>query len=99
MANSADPDQLASSEANWSGSTLFAKAGLGLKGLYTLSGHSAILYKRGTLPDFLLTLLLKNGPLWRGENSFHLDEAKNWELPPLNMYFSLPWNEKSVSEK
>ena len=27
MANSADPDQLASFEANWSGSTLFAKAG------------------------------------------------------------------------
>ena len=28
MANSADPDQLASSsEANWSGSTLFAKIG------------------------------------------------------------------------
>ena len=27
MANSADPDQLASSEANWSGSILFAKAG------------------------------------------------------------------------
>ena len=27
MANSADPDQLASSETNWSGSTLFAKAG------------------------------------------------------------------------
>ena len=27
MANSADPDQLASSEANWSGATLFAKAG------------------------------------------------------------------------
>ena len=26
MANSADPDQLASAEANWSGSTLFAKA-------------------------------------------------------------------------
>ena len=26
MTNSADPDQLASSEANWSGSTLFAKA-------------------------------------------------------------------------
>ena len=25
MANSADPDQLASEEANWSGSTLFAK--------------------------------------------------------------------------
>ena len=28
MANSADPDQLASSEANWSGSTLFAKQGI-----------------------------------------------------------------------
>ena len=28
MTNSADPDQLASSEANWSGSTLFAKAGI-----------------------------------------------------------------------
>ena len=26
MTNSADPDQLASSEANWSGSTLFTKA-------------------------------------------------------------------------
>ena len=27
MTNSADQDQLASSEANWSGSTLFVKAG------------------------------------------------------------------------
>ena len=27
MANSADPDQLASEEADWSGSTLFARAG------------------------------------------------------------------------
>ena len=27
MTNIADPDQLASSEANWSGSTLFAMAG------------------------------------------------------------------------
>ena len=27
MANSVDPDQLASLEANWSGSTLIAKAG------------------------------------------------------------------------
>ena len=27
MANSADPSQLASSKANWSGSTLFAKVG------------------------------------------------------------------------
>ena len=28
MTNSADPDQLASSEANWFGPTLFAKAGI-----------------------------------------------------------------------
>ena len=28
MTNSADPDQLASEEANWSGSTLFAKVGV-----------------------------------------------------------------------
>ena len=27
MANSTDPDQLASSEANWFGSTLFAQVG------------------------------------------------------------------------
>ena len=27
MPNSVDPDQLTSSEANWSGSTLFEKAG------------------------------------------------------------------------
>ena len=27
MTNSADPDQMVSSEANWSGSALFAKAG------------------------------------------------------------------------
>ena len=27
MTNSADPDQLASEETNWSGSALFAKAG------------------------------------------------------------------------
>ena len=27
MSNSADPDQLASEEANWSGSTLFSEAG------------------------------------------------------------------------
>ena len=26
MTNSADPDQLASTEANWSGSSMFAKA-------------------------------------------------------------------------
>ena len=33
MANSADPDQLASSEVNSSGSTLFAKASLSIRGM------------------------------------------------------------------
>ena len=41
MANSADPDQLASSEANWSGSTLFAKQGI--------SGLSRTRVKKSTL--------------------------------------------------
>ena len=65
MANSADPDQLASSEANWSGFTLFAKAqhiweGLGLKYLVewqTRLGHvysscvrSAMLHASKTWP-------------------------------------------------
>ena len=31
MANSADPDQLASEEANWSGFTLFAKVYIGVQ--------------------------------------------------------------------
>ena len=31
MTKSADPDQLASSEINWSGSTLFAKIGRGVQ--------------------------------------------------------------------
>ena len=46
MANSADPDQLASSEANWSGSTLFAKEGYirvqqdkGKRSIEKLAGH------------------------------------------------------------
>ena len=49
MTNSADPDQLASSEANWFGSTLFAKAVhirvqqvlivLGFNDTSTLVGH------------------------------------------------------------
>ena len=40
MTNSVDPDQLAFSQANWSGSTLFAKAYLGPAGpgLITIAG-------------------------------------------------------------
>ena len=50
MANSADPDQLASSEANWSGSTLFAKAGYILvqqdKGWKIRHKESGLLFNR-----------------------------------------------------
>ena len=50
MANSPDPDQMASSEANWSGSTLFVKAGYVRvqqgKGLYTY-----VKYISSLLPD------------------------------------------------
>ena len=55
MTNSADPDQLASSEANWSGSTLFAdRVYLGLAGqllstkLFVPNQCSAILYGTNT---------------------------------------------------
>ena len=51
MANSADPDQLASSEANWSGSTLFAKQGISgqpypvpLKTQFRLSGSVVMIF-------------------------------------------------------
>ena len=48
MANSADPDQLASLEANWSESTLFAKTGYIRiqhdKGSYGLKAHNKSKY-------------------------------------------------------
>ena len=53
MANSADPDQLASSEANWSGSTLFAKAGYILVQQDKGSDH---------FWDCLKVVLLEDGP-------------------------------------
>ena len=48
MTNSADPDHLASSEANWSGSTLFAKA----EGL----GYSKTLVGDQAEPDMIVPL-------------------------------------------
>ena len=55
MANSADPDQLASEEANWSGATLFAKAGYiwvqqdkgKLMTMSTLLGHFVVSQREG----------------------------------------------------
>ena len=63
LANSADPDQLASSEANWSGSTLFAQGILGfsstranIEGWAQDYGNSNIFLKplfRGNLDPFV----------------------------------------------
>ena len=44
MANSADPDQLASSEANWSGSTLFANTG---STLFAKAGYIRVQQDKG----------------------------------------------------
>ena len=49
MTNSADPDQLASSEANWSGSTLFAKTGH-----VVLSKRRVKTYTKHTYRSFVL---------------------------------------------
>ena len=50
MTNSADPDQLASSEANWSGSTLFAKA----RHIRVQQDQGNYLHFTQRLPAFLL---------------------------------------------
>ena len=61
MANSADPDQLASSEANRSGSTLFAKGGYinGSAGQGSIgSGSSSIQYLWVLMAAHVLFFLL-----------------------------------------
>ena len=51
MTNSADPDQLASSEAKWSGSTLFVKV-----------GHIRVQLDKGYSPQkYVLSTQDKNG--------------------------------------
>ena len=47
MANSADPDQLASEEANWSGSTLFAKANWSGSTLFAKAGYIQVQQDKG----------------------------------------------------
>ena len=60
MANSADPDQLASSEAKWSGSTLFAKAG------YIWVQQDKVMYNWSVyLTTLFLAMLGKLSPLSR----------------------------------
>ena len=65
MANSADPDQLASSEANWSGSTLFAKAshiclGSAGQGLRLQTRHNISTFNPLTIKFFFTLIILTN---------------------------------------
>ena len=62
MANSTDPDQLASEEANWSGSTLFAK-----------SGYIQVWQDKGLCPFAYLLMYLQTDdeqsrPWWKWSN-------------------------------
>ena len=59
MKNSADPDQLASEEANWSGSTLFAKTGhvvFSKRRVKTQMNHDIICFKKKKKNMYALSL-------------------------------------------
>ena len=59
MTNSADPDQLTSSEANGSGSSLFAKTG---HVVYSKRRVKAVLAGKNLLPEEEIVLQLKKPP-------------------------------------
>ena len=76
MTNSADPDQLASSEANWSGSTLFAKI-----------GH-VVLSKRRVKVDLKVKMIVNLGPdLWC--LTFHSKYTERQKYPYICGIFKL----------
>ena len=80
MTNSADPGQLASEEANSSGSTLFAKAGhirQGLREPDILCRFSAILCKGDNFYGFLLVFLHFNN-LYHSRSSWLIQQTTNW---------------------
>ena len=66
MANSADPDQLASSEANWSGSTLFVKAGYIRVQLTRVKGNGYIV-RGGNSVKIVFPPFKKNGVYYKGK--------------------------------
>ena len=70
MTNSADPDQLASSEANWSGSTLFAKTG------HIVFSKRRVITRRQLCLQQLLLLLLNIG-----ENTQEMPQSRITILP------------------
>ena len=71
MANSVDPDQLASSEANWSGSTQFAK-----------TGHVVFSKKKGLNLTACLPCLIQT-PFWVPKKFWQLKKKKKqifWDI-------------------
>ena len=86
MANNADPDQLASSEANWSGSTLFAKTGHDVFSKRRVNfGSSVCNYRDLLLPKYLLGI---GNPF----TCFLLGVFRFLSLPRLSL--DTDWNEK-----
>ena len=85
MANYADPDQLASSEANRSGSTLFAKQGI--------SGFSRTRVKMSLLnTDTMLISLILNGLIWYfSEQKRHIRLLKQHKRRMLDSKRHLVW--------
>ena len=67
MANSVDPDQLASLEANWSGSTLIAKA-----------GYIRVQQDKGWVTQNEKDLILWNVNLQYDRTRCHINKAFGW---------------------
>ena len=97
MTNSADPDQLASSEANWSGSTLFAKTGHVVFSKrrvkeFAPSGNKFLLSSLAPLKREANTFKSEWGPfvVYMGTNSrlFH-HLWQGWQLKWLPVCFSV----------
>ena len=75
MTNSADPDQLASSEANWSGSTLFAKTGhwgSARPGLMHIAPFRIVLFHHKHILWVLLLMNTTMYVLWRKKKTISL---------------------------
>ena len=84
MANIADPDQLASSEANWSAATLFAKVGyIRVQQNKDSSNHGNNDNNLDTTP-----LLMENGHVRKTEVEVHSAEMGTAVMFPL-VFFSL----------
>ena len=86
LANSVDPDQLATEEANWSGSALFV---IKYVNFYQKPGSSNLIglkFEIGAVSLFRMTRV-KTKCLLQGDNvSRNITLAVTWENVPMNMY-------------